>query len=78
MNEQVIIIGSGGHAAELRDYIRHYNSHEPEQQIVAENRVAGQFDMLVGEEKRRLEAQRGAQSGRIVAILPLVQQGAGA
>ena len=34
MNEQVIIIGSGGHAAELRDYIRHYNSHEPEQQIV--------------------------------------------
>lgn len=31
--QKVIIVGSGGHAAELRDYIRHYNQSSPQEQI---------------------------------------------
>lgn len=31
--KNIIIIGAGGHAAELRDYIRHYNQNNPPQKI---------------------------------------------
>lgn len=34
--KKVIIIGAGGHAAELRDYIRHINKTNPEEAIVVE------------------------------------------
>jgi acetyltransferase EpsM len=32
-NKTVLIIGAGGHAAEIRDYIRHYNQHNSTEQI---------------------------------------------
>lgn len=31
--QQLIIIGAGGHAAEIRDYINHYNQSDPKEQI---------------------------------------------
>lgn len=36
----ILIIGAGGHAAEIRDYIRHYNQHHSSEQI----RVLGFID----------------------------------
>jgi acetyltransferase EpsM len=34
--KRIIIIGAGGHAAELRDYINHYNTARPESKIEVE------------------------------------------